>query len=395
MAVPHFQFASALSDAPATSDAIEAVTSQVRGQLEGPVDLAVMFFTPHHRERLDVVRKAMKATLQPRVLLGVTAGGVIGVTKELETSPGISLLAARLPGVSLTPFTMKELEPAINAGPEAIVKAMSPHGQPLRAVVLMADPYSTPITAMITALTQSLPGVPLIGGMASAARQSGGNRLMLNDTITTSGAIGLAISGNVRVDCTVSQGCRPIGRPMVITKAQRNLIMELGGKPALDVARQTIAELSQEDRHLLEASGMFVGRVINEYKQRFGRGDFLIRGVAGVDPNAGYIAIGDTQVRVGQTVQFHVRDQKAAREDFSLLLEAQKLHGNTGGGLLFSCNGRGTHLFTEPNVDANMIHEALGDLPLAGCFAAGEIGPVGDQNFLHGHTASFAVLRAM
>ena len=116
-------------------------------------------------------------------------------------------------------------------------------------------------------------------------------------------------------------------------------------------------------------------------------------GVAGVDPSAGYIAIGDTQVRVGQTVQFHIRDQKTAREDFSLLLESQKLHGNRGGGLLFSCNGRGTHLFSEPDADAKMIHEALGDLPLAGCFAAGEIGPIGEQNFLHGHTASFAVLR--
>jgi len=167
-----------------------------------------------------------------------------------------------------------------------------------------------------------------------------------------------------------------------------------GGRNALAVIQEMLREVPERDTQMVQSNGLLVGRVINEYKGHFGRGDFLIRGVVGVDQEAGYIAIGDPQIRVGQTIQFHVRDQRTAEEDFQLLLEAQKLHGDAGGALLFSCNGRGTRLFDHPDADATMIHHALGDLPLAGFFAAGEIGPVGKENFVHGHTASLVVFRA-
>lgn len=217
---------------------------------------------------------------------------------------------------------------------------------------------------------------------------------MLDGTVRDSGAIALAVGGDVQVDITVSQGCRPIGQPLVITKAKRNVILELGGRKALPAITDMIEHLGDDDRHLVRTGGLFVGRVINEYKARFGRGDFLIRNLMGYDEESGYVAVNDTNVRTGQTVQFHVRDQRTAREDFSLLLEAQKVHGPGAGALLFSCNGRGLKLFDKPNADADMIHGALGDMPLAGFFAAGEIGPVGGQAFLHGHTASLMVFRS-
>ena len=389
------QFASALSTSEPTEDAVAQVITSLRSELWGPADLVLAFVTPHHRTQIDTLRQRLREALEPGVLLAVTAGGVIGVRRETEETAGLSVLAARLPGVELRPFAAADIEPKLKQDPQVIRAMLSGSADSMpRGVVLIADPFSTPVTSMLPALTAALPGVPVVGGMASGARQPGGNRLLLNGDVHTQGFVGVALNGAIRVDSTVSQGCRPVGKPLVITKAKRNVVMELGGRPALHVARELLDTVSSEDRELLTSNGWHLGRVINEYKDRFGRGDFLIRGIVGVDPSAGYVAVADTQTRVGQTVQFHVRDQKSAREDFALLLEAQKLHGSAGGALLFSCNGRGTHLFSEPNVDACLVGDALADMPMAGFFAAGEIGPVGKENFLHGHTASLAVIRA-
>jgi small ligand-binding sensory domain FIST len=230
--------------------------------------------------------------------------------------------------------------------------------------------------------------------MASGGSRPGANRLMFGDDWLEQGAVGLAIGGGVRVDTTVSQGCRAIGSPFVVTKSQRHLVQELGGRNALQVLQEMAQGLSDEDRQLIATTGLHVGRVIDEYKSRFGRGDFVIRGISGIDDQRGYVAIGDPQLRVGQTIQFHVRDQATARQDMELLLEMQKIHGPADGALLFSCNGRGSRLFDTPNADADMTKDAIGPAPLAGFFAAGELGPVGQQNFIHGHTACLAVFRS-
>ena len=403
MSMPPFQFASALSTLADAAAAVEQAVEHVLPRITGPVDLAILFVTPQHRAQLSEIHDYLALTLRPGIILGLAAAGVIGQGREIEQTPGLSLLVGNLPGAKLQPFTSDDLDQHWNQQPQAIRSFFTDpvSGKLPSGVILFADPFSTPTTGVLPALTAALPGVPIIGGLASAARQANDNRLLFGDTIRQQGLIGLAIGGRARVDCTVSQGCRAIGKPLVITKAKRNVVFELGGRNALEVARDLLESVTEEDRQLLQTSGWLVGRVINEYKGRFGRGDFLIRQVIGIDPAAGYIAIGDAQVRVGQTIQFHVRDQKTAREDFTLLLEAQKLHAadgdspNTSAGLLFSCNGRGTHLFSDPDTDANMIHQALGDVPLAGFFAAGEIGPVGSENFLHGHTASLAVIRAV
>jgi small ligand-binding sensory domain FIST len=409
------RFASALSTEPDTAAAMDEVIATLTSALGGPADLVVVFATPHHAEGFGLIDELLGATLSPHVVMGVTAEGVIGVRHEVEGGPGLSVLAASLPGAMLQPFTLGGTDPqegVSHAGAlRAAVTGDAMAGAEPKAVLLFGDPFSSPMNNLLPGFGEAFPGTPVLGGMASAARQPDGNRLLLEGRVRTRGAIGLALAGDIDVQTTVSQGCRPIGKPYVITKSKRHIVMELGGVRAFDALQQMAAALGDEDRLLIQQNGLMVGRVINEYKDRFGRGDFLIRGLLGVDPQQGYFAIADPQVRVGQTIQFHVRDQKTAQEDFSLLLEAQKLHtpgsdaggegasgggGTSGGGgaLLFSCNGRGTRLFSHKHADANMIHHALGDIPLAGFFAAGEIGPVGDQNFLHGHTASLVVIRA-
>ncbi len=219
----------------------------------------------------------------------------------------------------------------------------------------------------------------------------GENRLLLGANEIESGAVAVLVHGAVNVTSVVSQGCRPIGQPFVVTKAERNVVVELGGRPALAQLQELFEKLSPEEQQLARG-GLHVGQVIDEYRDEFERGDFLVRNVQGVDPKNGAIAIGDW-VRAGRTVQFHVRDAATADEDLDALLSAVRAGscGRLRGALLFTCNGRGTRLFDQPHHDAAAVARHWPDLPAAGFFAQGEIGPIGGKNFVHGFTASIAL----
>ena len=389
------RFACGVSDDHQTQRALGQITRQIESQLTGTVDLLVVFASSHHRSAFADIDAHLAGAFSPRVRLGTTAEAVIGGARELQYGPGLSVLAASMPGAVLTPFSFAHVDwSALAQKPDELRQSVCPAEAPVRAVLLLADPFSTPITRVLPAFDAALPGVPIFGGMASGALAPGDNRLTIDGQPLTAGAVGLAIAGDITVDCTVSQGCRPIGSPHVITRSKRHIVFELGGHKATEVANDTIAQLSREDRDLVRNQGLFVGRVLNEYKSRFGRGDFLIRKLDGYDENQGYIGIHDTQVRTGQTVQFHVRDQHTATEDLRMLLEAQKVFGSAAGALLCTGTGRGLNLFDLPDADVTMVRDALGDVPLAGFFAAGEIGQVGDRNFLHSQSASLAVFRS-
>jgi small ligand-binding sensory domain FIST len=266
-------------------------------------------------------------------------------------------------------------------------------GPETHAVIGFGDPFSTPASQLLPALDQAAPGVPLIGGMASGAREPGGNVLFRNDELLESGMVGVSVSGPVRMQALVSQGCRPVGRPMVITKSHENVVEQLGGKPALGVLRELVMDMADHEKAML-SKGLFLGRAISEYRDAFGRGDFLIRNIIGLDEEKGWLGVAD-YVRTGQTVQFQIRDAATANEDLNEMLSARA--GDEGvspaGALLFSCNGRGTRLFREPCHDIGLARRAMPATPVAGFFAAGEFGPVGGKNFIHGHTASFALFR--
>lgn len=419
------RFASALSSHPETGVAAEQLCEQAGLRLgSGGVDLAVVFLTSHHVAGWEDISRSIRDRLHPACLLGVSAESVLAGPTELERTAGISLLAARLPGVTLHTFSSDDI-PTLDADPTTVSERLADGmgiASDTRGVLMLMDPYSVPVVRLLPAINSALaargvPRVPVFGGMASAARSAGGNVLIQNRRFLNAGAIGVTFNGPIRIDAVVSQGCRGFGPTMVITKARGNIISELGGRPALNVIREIIDALDETDRKLLEG-GLFMGRVINEYKERFGRDDFLVRSVVGVDQKSGAIAVGDL-VRVGQTVRAHLRDSRTADEDLALLLDAQQLHGRPAGAICTTCNGRGTLMFDEPNHDAAAICKAFAPstagedkaktgkvidptgeeqvghdpIPLAGFFAAGEIGPVGGQNFLHGQTASIALFR--
>jgi small ligand-binding sensory domain FIST len=259
------------------------------------------------------------------------------------------------------------------------------------AHLMICDPFTFPADGLLAHLNQQRPGAVVMGGMASAALAARQSRLFLDDRVRPGGAVGVHLPG-ADVHSLVAQGCRPVGDAYIITRAEGNVILELGGRSPLVRLQDMASALSSRDQELL-ARGLQLGVVIDEYRDQPGQGDFLIRGVVGADPESGAIAVGD-EIQVGQTVQFHVRDAESADEDLrrALARESAALGGRSpAGALLFTCNGRGSRLFAGPDHDAGLIATMLGDIPLAGFFCAGELGPVGGQNFLHTFTASIAL----
>lgn len=380
-------FAAALSEHPDLAEATGEVIGRVLealdpGGAEGPPDLALLFVTPAHRDGLGEVARAVRKALDPTHLVGCAAESIVGGAREVEHQPAVSLWVGHTGPV--TPFHLTAITtpdgPMVSGWPEVTDEAS--------AMVVLVDPYTFAHDAFLQRMEQDHPGLPLVGGLAMAGRGPGQNRLLLGEEVLAQGAVGVVFGPSVAVTAVVSQGCRPIGNPFVVTRSEGSVVYELGGKPALERLGELAEHLPEDERQLLY-HGVHLGRVINEHKADFGRGDFLIRAVMGGDPQTGAIQVGDI-IEVGATTQFQVRDADAADEDLRQLVEGRLADA----ALLFTCNGRGTNLFgpTHPDHDAALISKSLDGLPLAGMFCAGEIGPVGGHNFLHGFTASVALL---
>jgi small ligand-binding sensory domain FIST len=367
------------------------VGESLRRQLQvDTADLAVLFVTPDHAEHFEEIAQAFRKEMPCRHLLGCSAESIVGRDREVEGKPAISGWAASFPDVQIESFHVR-----FKRTPDGVLTEGLPTeeslAKPVRAVLLLGDPYTCPADPLIERMTADMPGVPLLGGMASAANNPGENRLLRDDEITNFGGVGVVLSGPIRVRTIVSQGCRPVGKPFVITRSQKNVIVELGGRPALDRLREVFSELPEGQRELFQR-GPHVGMAMNEYQDHFDRGDFLISSVIGADEDDGAVAVGKL-VRTGQTIQFHVRDAESADEDLRTMLQrlGEVPDSRNRGALLFTCNGRGTRMFSEPHHDAAVVQSVAGPIPLSGFFAQGELGPVAGKNHIHGFTASLAV----
>jgi small ligand-binding sensory domain FIST len=378
-------FGAAVSTANDHQRALDEAIPAALEQLGGPPDLVVCFFSMEHAEAAAGIALSLSERTGTSAIVGCTAQGVIGGRRELEESPGLTVWTARLPGVDVRPFALRVLPLDDGYG----ITGWPSFGPEERAsVLLLADPFSFPADSFLERLNQEQAGLPVIGGMVSGAGEPGRHRLLVGTEVLDAGAVGVALVGPVEVRAVVSQGCRPIGAPFAVTRGEGNVVHELGGRPAVDRLRQMVAALDPSEQALLRG-GLQVGQVIDEHKASFDRGDFLVRGLLGADPDTGSIAVADT-VEVGQTLQFHVRDATSADEDLELLL-GPVASWRPRGVLLFSCNGRGRRFFGEPDHDAARVAAATGEAPMAGFFAQGELGPVGGRNFLHTFTASMAV----
>lgn len=387
------RFASALSTNRDWKAALGEVAAQARAGLGGaPCDAAAVFVSAFHSEAAsEALAAELIDLLAPKQLLGCCCSGVIGGDQESELEPALSVLAMSLPGVRITPFELAPLEAAKLESGAALVERLDLYPTEKPNFIVLADPMSCDIDGLLKLFNAGYPGCPVIGGLASGATVGRPNWLVLGPEAFEAGAVGLALSGDVTIETTVAQGCRPVGHPYTVTRADENVLFELAGKPALDALRDVVTALSPEDRELARTS-LFVGLAMSERRDVFRRGDFLIRNLMGFDPGTGALVVG-SPLRAGQTIQFQLRDAATSAEDLKSLLGDKSPGTPDRGALLFSCCGRGRGLYGTPHHDTRLIQRLRGPLPMAGFFANGEIGPVGGHNFIHGYTSSLAVIR--
>ncbi|MGI8425707.1 MAG: FIST signal transduction protein [Actinomycetota bacterium] len=391
----------------AVREAFDLAAKQLGGR---SIDLIFMFASPEHSLKAEELSGAIAscvAAIQPPevaraeqnpsesesepefyfprpIVLGCTAQGIISQDKEIEEGPALSIWMAHLPGAELHPFFLSI---------EYTADGMSLVGLPLfvpsfHSALVLSEPNSFPTQILLDGFNAEHQGMPIVGGQASGGGP-GQNFLIVNDVVTRSGAVGVLVGGDVKLQAIVSQGCKPIGKPLIVTAAEGNVIHMLGGRPPLARLREAAAHLPPEEQAKI-LQNLQVGVIIDELKTNPGRGDFLVRGLLHADMESGAIAIGDV-VRVGQTVQFQLRDAGTADEDLKSMLTAYGDDGAPSGALMFTCNGRGARLFGSPDHDAAELQHSFPGLATAGMFCAGEIGPIGGLNFLHGFTASIAL----
>ena len=363
--------ASALSEHPLAAHAVGEVAGTILERMEGePIDLVVAFIDSVHTGAIDDISSALVELLAPGTLIGTTASGVLERVNEVENRSAISVWA--LGGVNTRPVRVEAGSTAPLGGWGSV---------DAKDVILLADPFSSPVVELLADAAMHAPGLAIHGGLASGARGPGGNRLMLDGRVLIDGAVGVAVDG-VPIRSVVSQGCRPVGSPFTITAIAGNVVTELASQRPMDVLQRVASEASDEVRALM-SNGLHIGVVIDEGQHDFDRGDFLIRSLLGADEASGAIAIG-TEVDVGTTLQFHVRDASTASDDLTSMLVGAQAQAV----LAFTCNGRGEFLFGRSGHDAELIHELTGSRATSGMFCAGEFGPVRGENHLHGFTAS-------
>lgn len=378
---------SVLSDAHAGAE--EAASAAREGLGGADCDVAVVFASGSHLAAPEATLEAVHDTLQPAGLAGCGAQGVLGGGREIEHGTAVSVWAASLGGGSATPFH------AIVESEGGAALAGLPDLEGADGAIILGDPFSFPADPVLHVLSELVPGLALVGGIASARLGDGSPALFVGEDVVGGGAVGLRFDGVGVVPC-VSQGAAPIGPELTITAAEGNVIIELAGRPAYEKLQEVLAALEPAEQEQIQASGgVLLGIVIDANKPEYVHGDFLVRPVIGADPRTGAMAIGAV-VRPGQVVRVHVRDAESADRDLRASLDARRraLDGPPAGALVFSCNGRGRAMFGSPDHDAGAIAEVLAGAPAAGFFAAGEIGPVGGECFLHGFTATVAVFES-
>jgi small ligand-binding sensory domain FIST len=388
------KWASAVARSPNASEAVARACKDVQKTMgEGPVDLVLFFVTPHFREAFGHLHGWIQACLPATTVAGCTGGGVIGGGVEVEAFPAFAVIAARLPEVSIDVIHTEGLDlPDADAAPSVWRSWLGLQDGAPRHFLILADPFSTQLDALLTGLDYAFPHTAKVGGVASGGRNAGEQALFSGPRVFQSGALLIALGGEIAVETLVAQGCRSIGRALTVTRCENNVLMEIDGRPPLRYLAELVEESTPADKELMRRS-LLLGVQADEPVDARADG-FLIRNLVGIDYKRGILAA-STALRPGQLVQFHLRDKASASDELRRMLAQYRLTGPNPpcGALLFSCLGRGQHLYEEAGHDSRLCREIVGDLPLAGFFCNGEIGPVAGATHIHGYTSAFAFFR--
>jgi small ligand-binding sensory domain FIST len=365
--------------------AAERATTEALAQLDGPATIVFAFVTGDDPDAVEYAGRRVAEVAAPAPVIGCSASGLIGGAGGAEGLPGVSVLVGSVPDLRLRSFHLEVMRT-----PEGMaIVGMPNHRAGDDVMVLFADPHSFPVDGFVERSNESLQGLPLVGGIAHGGHGPGSTRLFVDGHAVDRGAVGFLLGGGVRMRALLSQGCRPVGPTMVVTKADENVVLEIAGVSAVLKLEQILGELDPLDQ-ALATNGLHFGVAMDEYAELHEHGDFLIRSVLSVDHVSGGLVVGGL-VEVGRTVRFQVRDADTAAGDLRHALEMLRKEpgfAHLDGALLLSCNGRGQSLFGRSDHDIGAVRELSGAQGVAGFFAGGEIGPVAGRNYLHGFTAS-------
>ncbi|AFY38487.1 protein of unknown function DUF1745 [[Leptolyngbya] sp. PCC 7376] len=410
-----FQWLNALSTRASLEGAIAEVVDQIKPKLTGTADLGIVFISSAFTSEYSRVVPLLTEMLPMKVLVGCGGASIIGTDdnnqpQELEDRPALSLTVAHLPDVTIKPFQLIDKDiPDLDSSPDRWTSIFSVESSEEPDFIIFADPFSSNINDLLAGLDFAYPNAVKVGGLASSGGMGRTNGLFCyvqdqgRSPMFREGTVGVAITGNIKIDAIVAQGCRPIGEVYQVSECERNIITELSlesenettTKSPLKMLQSLIASLDDDDQVLAQDS-LFIGIAMDAFKQKLIHGDFLVRNLLGVDPKVGAMAIGD-RIRPGQRIQFHLRDAETSAEDLTVLLkqyrEQESNFQEPFGVLMFSCMGRGKGLYGELNFDANKLASYLPNPNIGGFFCNGEIGPVGDRTFLHGYTSVFGIVR--
>ena len=360
--------------------------------LVGEPTFAQLFTTPecsiHAKDIMEIVQIYAHAP----TIVGCSASGLIAGSQEIENEAGFCIALYHLPDTQVRAIhlPLELFEPTNRV--EKLRAALGTAPQDVNAWTLLASSESLGNEAWLPDWDHATERHTTIGGFACADANAGESTLYFNGAVLTEGAVALGLEGAVTIEPLVSQGCRPVGSPWIVTQAHDNVIHQIGNRPILEVLRDTLESMSQKEQQQARGN-IFIGLVLDEYKNNFRAGDFLVRNLAAIDPKTGAVAIA-TPLRIGQNLQFQIRDATTASADFEqhLQAKAKALSGRTiYGSCLCDCIGRGTSLYGVPDHDVGIIHDIYPDLPIVGLFCNGEFGPSKNRTLLHGYAASLGL----
>lgn len=381
-------------DGPYDEDRFEAWVRRLRHRLTADaVDLALVFATPGYGSAYREMLEIIQIHCQVGCVTGCTGNSLVCQQFEYEHGEGVVVALYHLPGAQLRGFRLEGSPGAGRLTPEdletlASLQSIDPNG-----ILLFADPFSMDAERLLGECNHHFPGKPVIGGLACGNRESRETTLFLGHAACGTGAVGVAVGGDVTIESALSQGCLPVGDSFTVTAAEKNILERIANRKAYEVLSDVFDQLP-DSMKMKSHGNLHVGFVVDEYQDDFRRGDFLVRNLIGADPSRGALLVGASP-RVGQTVQFQLRDRHSAMEDMNRHMEnlRRSLEGREiYGGLLSTCTGRGKAFFKVPDFDAGAIYDQFGEPGLAGFFGNGEFGPVGARNFVHGYTASLGLL---
>jgi small ligand-binding sensory domain FIST len=377
---------SVLHEGPYSEEAVRDAAGRIRAGLSGPATVAFAFITPDYLPHLADFSDTIRVDGHVLELVGCTGSGLTSDGLEREDASGFSILALHA----------EDSRVAVHALPNALVESADGPKFWTRRLgsaegwIVLTNPFGFGVDDWLVDWNAAFPGVPTIGGLASGGREADSMAVFHNGEVIDGGVV-VGLSGALRLVPAVSQGCRPIGEPLPVTKAEDNIIFSLGSRPAYQALESAFQSLSEAERSHAQGN-LFAGIAGTEYLEDFRSGDFLIRNIIGADPDSGAVVIAGIP-RVGQTVQYQLRDKEVADVDLrTVLRKAARTPGRPVGSLLFCCTGRGSGFFGESGHDAGMLEEVVGRHSSAGFFCNGEIGPVAGRNCVHGYTAACAIL---